>query len=221
MHRAKTLVPLALALALGMVVFAGCNFSSNGDKTRGRMLFIQKCGTCHTLAQAGTAATVGPNLDDAFAQARAQGMDADTIKGVVKIQVEHPRPAPKVPTTPSTAMPPGLVEGQDLEDVASYVGSVAGIPGIKPPAQSPPQFFASTCGSCHTLKAAGSTGTVGPDLDKVLPGMAAAQIMESIVNPGAKITPGYPPNVMPTTFGTLPKAQLAALVDFLVKNAGK
>ena len=30
-------------------------------------------------------------------------------------------------------------------------------------------FASSGCGGCHTLKAAGSTGTVGPNLDQLKP----------------------------------------------------
>ena len=167
------------------------------------MLFAQKCGTCHTLAQAGTAATIGPNLDAAFAEARANGEDSGTFTGIVRAQIENPRPSTK---NPAVSMPAELVKGQDLEDVASYVGSVAGVPDLQAPVQTPQQFFASTCGSCHTLKAAGTSGTVGPNLDKTLPGQSAAEIMASIIDPGAKATPGYPSGVMPTTFGTLPGA---------------
>ena len=57
-------------------------------------------------------------------------MDSDTIAGVVKAQVENPRPSTN---NPSVSMPADLVTGEDLEDVASYVASVAGAPGIKGP----------------------------------------------------------------------------------------
>jgi len=86
-------------------------------------------------------------------------------------------------------------------------------------------FANNGCGACHTLKAAASTGTVGPDLDK-LPDYAkqAGQpldqfVRESIVKPDAYVEKGYPPNVMPPTFASLPKAQLDALVQFLVDSS--
>jgi cytochrome c oxidase subunit II len=41
---------------------------------QGKTLFTQQCGTCHALADAGTTAEVGPNLDDALA-----GKSADFI----------------------------------------------------------------------------------------------------------------------------------------------
>jgi cytochrome c oxidase subunit 2 len=123
-------------------------------------------------------------------------------------------------------MPPHIVEGNDLSDVATYVSKVAGVPGIKPPtAPGGPggQVFAQNgCGGCHTLKAAQSTGTVGPDLDKVLPGMSTAQIKQSIVNPNAKITPGFPPNTMPQNFGqTITPQDLNTLIKFLTGSSGK
>jgi mono/diheme cytochrome c family protein len=214
----------ALALSgIALLALSGCGVAQTGDPERGRQLFVAKCGSCHTLAEAATTATIGPDLDAAFAQARASGEDPDTIAGVVKAQVENPRPSN---ANPSVSMPADLVTGEDLDDVATYVASVAGVPGIRPPkAPGGPggQVFAQNgCGGCHTLKAAGSSGTTGPDLDKVLPGQAAAEIQKSITDPNAKITSGYPPDVMPQTFGqTIPPKDLKLLVSFLVKEAGK
>src|SRR5882724_326244 len=217
--RALSLFATAATIAL---VAAGCG-TSNADPARGRALFIQKCGSCHTLAQAATTGTQGPDLDAAFAAGRAAGgEDSDTIEGVVKAQVEFPRP----PTSnPVVSMPAKLVEGQDLEDVAAYVGSVAGVPGAAPPkvAGGPgAQVFANNgCSGCHTLAAANAGGTTGPDLDKALPGQSAAEITQSIVDPNAKITPGYPANVMPQNFKTLiPAAQLKQLVQYLISSTG-
>jgi mono/diheme cytochrome c family protein len=86
-------------------------------------------------------------------------------------------------------------------------------------------FLASGCAACHTFKPAGSHGTIGPDLDKKPEADAkkahmplTAFVRESIVKPGAYISPGYQ-NVMPKNFGTkLTKTQLDALVAFI---AGK
>jgi cytochrome c oxidase subunit II len=72
------------------------------------------------------------------------------------------------------------------------------------------------CKSCHTLADAGATGTIGPDLDKVLKGKSPAFIHTSIVDPNAFIEKGFPANVMPPTFGkTLQPAQIDALVKYL------
>ena len=210
-----SLVALPAILAL-----TSCGAQQSPDLDRGQQLFSQKCGTCHTLTGAGTTATVGPNLDFAFKQARADGgTDSDTVEAIVKSQVENPRPAP--PEQTDVYMPANLVEGDDLNDVAAYVASVAGVPGIKPPVFQPPEFFATNCGGCHTLAQAGTTGNVGPNLDQNLAGMSAAEISESISDPAAKITPGFPAGVMPENYGqTLTPQQLQQLVAYLMQSVG-
>lgn len=214
---------LVLALLGGLVLAAsGCG-TTTADPARGRTLFIQKCGVCHTLAQAGTTAEVGPNLDDAFAAAREVGEDGDTIEGIVQAQVEYPRPNTGHAVN---SMPRDIVTGQDLNDVAAYVGEWAGVPGAKPPeVEGGPgaQVFANNgCGGCHTLAAAGSSGVTGPDLDEVLPGQSAEKIEEDIVDPNAEIAKGYPANVMPQNFGeTLSEEELKQLVEYLQEVAGQ
>ncbi len=89
-------------------------------------------------------------------------------------------------------------------------------------------FKNNQCGACHTLAAAGTAATVGPDLDKLT---AYAQqagkplpdfVRQSIVDPNAYIQPGFPKNVMPQTFGTsLSKQQLDALVQYLISSSKK
>ncbi len=217
--RALLALSAIAAVALGA---SGCG-TTTADVTRGRVLFIQKCGVCHTLAQAGTTAQVGPNLDDAFAAARAAGEGGDTIEGLVKAQVQFPRPGN---ADPNISMPRDVVSGQDLDDVAAYVGKYAGVPGAAPPrvpGGPGAQVFANNgCGGCHTLAAAKSGGTTGPDFNKVLPGQTAAMIKESIVVPNAKITPGYPANVMPQDFGTILKPnEINELVEYLIASTSK
>jgi mono/diheme cytochrome c family protein len=210
-----------LALAALVVVSSGCG-TTDADPQRGRDLFRIKCGGCHALAQAGSTAQVGPNLDHAFAAARAEGNDSDTIEGVVKAQVEYPRPNNG---NPAVSMPADIVTGQDLDDVAAYVGEWAGVPGAAPPkvpGGPGAQVFANNgCGNCHTFAAAESGGVTGPDLDESLtPGDDAAAIEEMIVDPNAEIVKGYPPNVMPQNFEQLisPK-ELEDLVQYLIKNS--
>ena len=208
---------LALAALAGLVVVAsGCG-TTTADTERGRMLFIQKCGTCHAMAEAGTTAEVGPSMESAFAAARAVGQNSDTIEGIVKAQVENPRPSNG---NPAVSMPADIVTGQDLDDVAAYIGEFAGVPGAKPP-EVPggpgAQVFANNgCGGCHTLAAAESGGVTGPNLDEVLPGQSIANIHEDIVDPNKVIAQGYPPNVMPTTYEqTLTPKELDDLVKYL------
>jgi cytochrome c551/c552 len=88
-------------------------------------------------------------------------------------------------------------------------------------------FTAQGCNSCHTYKAAGSTGTIGPDLDKLsqyakqAKQPLAAFTKQSIVDPNAYVQPGFPKGVMPTTYGkALSADQINQLVDFLTKPQG-
>ena len=89
-------------------------------------------------------------------------------------------------------------------------------------------FNSNGCSSCHTLSAAKATGTIGPDLDKLVTYAKQAKqplepfVHQSIVDPDKYIQPGYPKGVMPTNFGhLLTKTQLDALVTFLVQSAQK
>jgi mono/diheme cytochrome c family protein len=225
MHRPSKLIRTLLALAaLAIIgsVASGCG-TTTANEARGRALFAQKCGVCHTLAQAGTTAQIGPNLDDAFASAREAGVGGKTIEGIVKAQVENPRPSNG---NPAVSMPADVVSGQDLDDVATYVGTWAGVPGAAPPkvpGGPGAQVFASNgCGGCHTLATAGSGGVTGPDLDEVLPGQTAAMVEKSIVDPNGEIAKGYPANVMPQDFGqTISKKEIEQLVKYLLESTAK
>jgi cytochrome c oxidase subunit 2 len=85
-----------------------------------------------------------------------------------------------------------------------------------------PDTSATACGTCHTLADAGTTGTTGPDLDKVLKGKDAAFIKQSILQPSAEIAPGYQDGIMPSNFGdTLSPEQVDALVQYLSKVTNK
>ena len=114
---------LALPAALaGALIVAGCGTrGSSADLVNGKTLFVQKCGSCHTLARAGTKGIQGPNLDAAFAAARAQGFRSSGIKGVVFNQISHVRRG--------SIMPLNLVRGDDARDVAAYVAYAAAKPG--------------------------------------------------------------------------------------------
>lgn len=83
------------------------------------------------------------------------------------------------------------------------------------------QLFTSIgCGGCHTLSAANSTGTTGPDLNKSLATDDDTQgIEEMIIHPNAEVVEGYPPNVMPQTYGeSLTPTEVHELAEFLVAS---
>jgi uncharacterized cupredoxin-like copper-binding protein len=108
------------ALAVALVGLPGCGGKVE-DSANGKQLFTQKCGSCHVLADANSKGVLGPNLDNSFKQAIADGEGRDTVQGVVKEQILVP--------LPTGAMPAKLVTGKDAEDVAAYVAAVAGKTG--------------------------------------------------------------------------------------------
>src|SRR5215207_10188751 len=110
-----------LALSLVAAAIAGCgggdagseepantpqksSGEDSGGKTTtasaGKELFTAKCGSCHTLADAGTEGTFGPNLDE---------LKPD--EQTVRTQIEHG----------GGGMPANLYEGEEADAVASYV----------------------------------------------------------------------------------------------------
>jgi mono/diheme cytochrome c family protein len=78
-----------------------------GDPAAGKEVFIAKCGTCHTLSDAGTTGSIGPNLDD------SQPPESLVVDRV---------------TNGAGQMPPfkDSLSEQQIADVAAYVSSVAG-----------------------------------------------------------------------------------------------
>jgi cytochrome c6 len=215
----------ALALAL-----SGCGtggYTSEGSQGAGKELFQQRCGGCHALADAGTNGNIGPDLDDAFAQARAAGMTSETFTQVVASQVRYPieEPVTGAPGMPGPDGPMGTlpscddvegdgfcVEDQDgaIEDVATYVGAVAGT-GIT--AEQPTDgksIFTANCGSCHTLADAGTAGAVGPNLDDARPPK------DLVVD---RVTNGK--GAMPSFSDSLDEKQIQAVADYVSGAAGK
>jgi mono/diheme cytochrome c family protein len=83
----------------------------------GRDLFVQHCGSCHTLDAAGTVGQVGPNLGDIAVN------EADVLHA---IRTGGGRHAKGQETGPSGNMPRNLVTGKDAQDVAAFVAANAG-----------------------------------------------------------------------------------------------
>jgi cbb3-type cytochrome c oxidase subunit III len=164
----------AVVSLLAVAVAAACDagtggIEATGSSSNGKQLFQEKCAQCHGLADAGSQSTVGPNLDDAFAGPREEGFDESTIREIVADQIKYA----------VEPMPQNLVTGEDAADVAAYVASVAGTKGFSDEAGGGPSavgggdgrsiFESAGCGSCHTFQAAGSSGTIGPNLDEAKP----------------------------------------------------
>ena len=88
-NTAKFLIAAAAAAVVALPL-AGCGRDED-DLTAGKAMFVQKCGSCHTLNRAGTQGQTGPNLDAAFAQALKDGEGRNTVEGIVHRQILHPR----------------------------------------------------------------------------------------------------------------------------------
>jgi len=202
-------LPGALLAAAALLVAGGCGTggkaASSGDQTNGQKLFTAKCAGCHVLAAASAQGTIGPNLDDAFAGPKAEHFKQSTIQNVVLDQIREA----------SLPMPANLVQGQDAIDVAGYVAAVAGQggPNAKPASQlgnDGKAIFSSQCASCHTLKAAGAAGTIGPNLDQLKPSFTIAQHQIEVGG-----------GVMPAFKGKLTQPQIDAVAKLIADSAGK
>jgi mono/diheme cytochrome c family protein len=215
----------ALAVAAALLVFGlalGACGRDDPDLSNGKAQFVENCGQCHILARAGTAGTQGPSLDAAFQAALAEGIDRDTVKGVVQDQIAHPRRG--------SVMPPGIVEGEDARDVAAYVGYAAARPGedegalasagLAQATTGEQIFTAGGCAGCHTFQPAGSTGNIGPDLDDLASAAGDMPpeefVRQSILDPDAEVAQGFSSGVMPSFEGRLNDEQVQALVDYLL-----
>jgi mono/diheme cytochrome c family protein len=124
------ILTVAIAAA-GALALSGCG-AKTGVVTpdgaaldNGKKQFQQKCGGCHTLADAGTKGTIGPNLDYAYLQPRMNGFDDTSFEALVREQImtgfEYADPP----------MPANLVTGKDANDVAAYVAKVAAVDLVK------------------------------------------------------------------------------------------
>jgi len=113
----------AIGMAALVAVAAGCGgVSGEGDNlVAGKEAFIKKCGSCHVLERAGTKGLTGPNLDEAFQQSLKDGLGRDTLQGIIYEQVLYPNR--------NGVMPAKLAEGDQAQEIAHYVSSVAAKPG--------------------------------------------------------------------------------------------
>jgi len=217
----------AICAAVLTFAVAGCGtggYTDGGSQGAGKQLFTQACGVCHTLADAGTAGTIGPNLDDAFAQARVDGMTPDTFTQVVAVQIRFPiemtsTGAPGMPAADDTLPSCDDVEGdafcvrdqdQAVADIAAYVAAVAGTGVTADAPTDGKSIFTASCGSCHTLADAGTAGAIGPNLDEAKP--PKALVVDRVTNgQGA----------MPSFKDSLDSQQIEAVSAYVSSSAGR
>jgi cytochrome c5 len=112
---------VALGVAVPAVVLAADHNDRNignssikltADEEKGRQIFGERCNNCHTLAAARTQGKVGPNLDQLKPPAALvlNAIQTGRMRG-------------------NGTMPAGIVSGKDAQDVAAFVGAVAGKTG--------------------------------------------------------------------------------------------
>ena len=81
----------------------------SAELKEGRVLFFERCATCHTLEDANAVGRVGPDLD---VLAPTKGLTLNAIK--------------EGRARGTGQMPAQLYEGEDAEAVAAYIAEVAG-----------------------------------------------------------------------------------------------
>jgi mono/diheme cytochrome c family protein len=140
------------------------------------------------------------HMEAELAEAATENADeGDTIEA----DEEEGSNTPETSTTASTT-------GSTTEQTTTVAGD---------PAEGAELFNSQGCSGCHTLAAAESTGTTGPNLDGALADQTPEMIKTSIVDPNDDIAQGYPPDVMPQNFGdTLSESQIDSLVAYLVDS---
>jgi mono/diheme cytochrome c family protein len=98
-------------------------------------------------------------------------------------------------------------DAEDAKAVAAARDGGAGGGGQAAPQLDGKALFSDNCGSCHTLSKAGTSGSVGPNLDDV--GLDAAAI-EGIVHDGR--------GAMPTFGDKLSADEISAIAQFVAGN---
>ena len=181
------------------------------------------------MRDAGARGQVGPNLDEAFQQSRAEGFKESTIKNVVLDQIRFP--------TTNSGMPADLVTGDDAVNVAAYVARCAGRDPEKDPkaetecpnivvAPGGEGLYASLgCQGCHSIDGSASSGPTFKGLFGSTVELTNGQkvkvdeqyLLDSIMDPDKQIVKGYQPGVMASAVpkGSVPEDQAQQLVDYI------
>jgi mono/diheme cytochrome c family protein len=121
--------PILISALIAAALVAGCDDDDSGDtveqstvtggaqeapaeeqplsaaEEHGRQIFVENCGSCHTLDAAGTTGQIGPDLGD------IPLVDADVRRAI------------EIGGTGSGTMPQNLVSGNDAADVAAFVAA--------------------------------------------------------------------------------------------------
>jgi mono/diheme cytochrome c family protein len=185
--------------------------SSIGDASKGQQLFTSKgCSSCHSYG--GKGGTDAPPLD--FMKGHISPSEIADMSGIIWNHV----PA-MLPHFKEEGIPFPTFKANEMADLIAFLHG--GAPGGKQRTTTGKatgqtttgqtngeQLFTSTCGSCHTLAAAGTSGTVGPNLDDLKP---TEQVVLSAIQTG--------PGAMPP--GLYSGADAQAVAKYVAQHAGK
>jgi mono/diheme cytochrome c family protein len=99
--------------------------------------------------------------------------------------------------------------GGDDDDSGGAATTAATTAGTTEDGADGEAVFTSACGSCHTLAAAGTSGSTGPNLDDLQPD--AATVEEQVRNGGGG---------MPAFEGQLSDDEIEAVAGYVAESAG-
>ena len=105
------------------MLLAGCGREETPDLVAGKAQFVQKCGSCHALAKAGTNGNVGPKLDDLKTAAAKFGKQQKlTPEKYVEQSILQPE-AFTVPGFPKGVMPSyeGRLKPEQVQALVKYL----------------------------------------------------------------------------------------------------
>ena len=111
-------VALIFAVAIPYIAISGEGTPSStevkvaSEDEEAKELFATNCGSCHTLAKAGTDGVVGPNLDKLLGMGTPEG--------------NYERVLTAVENGISGRMPAGILAGAQAEEVSDFVSRNAG-----------------------------------------------------------------------------------------------
>jgi mono/diheme cytochrome c family protein len=139
----------------------------------GEKAFAEHCAGCHGADATGS--DRGPRL---AASRRLRSRSSEQLRAGL----------------PSAGMPAFHLPAQQLDSLVAFVRSLNSA-AVESPVSGTPQageqcfFSKGQCASCHMVRGRGSA--IGPDLSDVGREMTLSEIKEALLNPSARITPGY------------------------------
>jgi len=110
---------LAFKVVMGQGAEGAAPVAVESQDQDGKQLFVSNCGPCHTLAAAGADGVVGPNLDVVLAPGGNATYEGSYSRALEAITCGYG----------GGRMPAGILQGENAEEVAAFVGAYAGQAG--------------------------------------------------------------------------------------------